>query len=53
MMKILFLEQDHLLASCIIEREKFYSGPGFEPGSLTLSIRALTTELSRTSTDPR
>ena len=35
-----------------IEREKFYPGPGPEPEPLALRASALTTELSRTSTDP-
>ena len=34
------------------KREKFYPGPGLEPGLLALSANALTIELSRTSTDP-
>ena len=35
------------------EREKFYPGPGLEPGSLAFNANALPTELSRTSTCPR
>ena len=35
------------------EREKFYPGPGLEPGPLAFSANALPTELSRTSTSPR
>ena len=35
-----------------IEREKFYIGPGLEPGTLALLASVLTTTLSRTSADP-
>ena len=35
------------------EREKFYPGPGLEPGPLAFRVNALPTELSRTSTSPR
>ena len=34
MLKIYFSEQGPLLASCRIEREKFYPGPGLESGPL-------------------
>ena len=34
------------------EIEKFYPGPGLEPGPLALCASALTTMLSRTSADP-
>ena len=49
---LFILVPDRLLACCRIEREKFYHGQGLEPGSLTLCPSALTTELSRLSTDP-
>ena len=29
------------MASCVIEREKFYPGPGIEPGPLALRASAL------------
>ena len=35
-----------------IETEKFYPGPGNDPGCPALCPGALTTELSRTNTDP-
>ena len=35
-----------------IERERFYPGPGFEPGPLALFARVLITKPSRTSTEP-
>ena len=50
--KILFSRQVRLLACCRLEREKFYPEPGFEPRSLVLRASALTTELSRKSTNP-
>ena len=40
-LKILFSGQGHLLASCKIEREKFYPVPGIEPGPLALRTSAL------------
>ena len=52
MLEIYFSEQDHLLASCRIEEEKFYPGPELEPGHLALCANLLTTKLSRTSMDP-
>ena len=45
----MYSEKGRLLASCRIEREKFYPGPGFEPVPLALRASALTTTLSRTS----
>ena len=44
------MEQGCLLASCIIEREKFHPGPGLEPGPIALSADTLTTELFKAST---
>ena len=41
-----------LLDSCIIEKEQFYPGLWLEPRPLVLRARALTTELSRTITNP-
>ena len=35
------------------EREKFYPGPGLEPGPLSFRASALPTEPFRTSTSPR
>ena len=49
---LLFPEQARLLASCTIETEKLFPGPGLEPGPLALRAGALTSKLSRTSTDP-
>ena len=49
MLKIEFSEQGRLLASCRIQREKFYPGPGIETGTLALHASALTTELLRIS----
>ena len=40
------------MASCRIEREKFYPRPGLEPGPLVSHASALTIELPRTSTGP-
>ena len=52
MLKIWFSGKGHLLARCRIEREKFYHGPGLEPGPLALQASALITTLSRASADP-
>ena len=41
-LKILCSDQGHLLANCRIEREKFYPGPGLEPGPLAFRANALT-----------
>ena len=35
-------DQGHLLANCGTEREKFYPGPGPEPGLLAFRANALT-----------
>ena len=35
------------------KREKFYPGPGLEPGPLAFRANALTNELSRACTGPR
>ena len=51
-LKIYFSGQGCLLDSLNIEREKFYPGPGIEPGSPVLCAGTLTTELSRTNTNP-
>ena len=40
-----------MLASCIIAREKLYSGAGLETGPLALRASALTTTLSKTRAD--
>ena len=44
----LFGEQEEIR----IEREKFYPGPGLEPGSLALRASTLSTNLSRASMYP-
>ena len=41
-----------MMTSFRSEREKFYPGPGLEPGCPALRACALITELSGTSTDP-
>ena len=41
-----------MLASRRIQREKFYPGPGLEPGPLALCASALTIELSKKCTNP-
>ena len=41
-LKIKFSEEGHLLARYRIEREKFYPGPGLEPGPLVFRANALT-----------
>ena len=51
-LRLYFPKQGRLLASCRIEREKFYPGPGLEPEPLALRASALTTKPPRTSTDP-
>ena len=41
------------MARCRIEREKFYPGPGLEPGPLAFCASALIIKPPRISMDPR
>ena len=52
LLKIIFLDNGCLLPSLKIERENLRPGPGPVPGSPALHDDDLTTELSKTSTDP-